>query len=150
MGEQEAYEYVRNNLGIDISASSFSESSSLGQHIVSESFPYKGILLVTGSNHLVKAGRLCFELLKADKIVGSLERFESWESVEVSRTSSLLLYTNITEDLVKPQFLVGVVSLCMKLNIPMIFTTPLTIEDLESSLPISVLSNMLPYLYGKI
>ena len=149
MLRSEALDYVSGNLGIDIAASNFHPDQNKIQHVV-DSFPYKGILLVTGNNHLIKAGRLAWELLKADKIIGSIERFESWEPIEVSRTVSLLLYTNITEDLVKPQFLVGVVTLCMRFKIPMIFTTPLTIEALDGSLPMSVVSNIVPYLYGDI
>ena len=88
------------SLGIDIGASSLVPGRSAVEKVVS-SFPYQGILLSTGHPHLIKAGYICYELLKADMITGSIERFESWEPIEVSRSSSLLLYSNVSEDLVK-------------------------------------------------
>jgi hypothetical protein len=149
MEAKDAQCYVRENLGIDIAASSYSITQKQADYVIN-SYPYRGILLLAGSNHLIKAGRLCYELLKSDIISGSIERFESWEIVEVSRSLSLLVLTNLSEDLIKPQSVIGGVSLCMKLHIPMMFTTPLEVEDLENSLPMSVLSNVFPYLYGKI
>lgn len=149
MKNEDALLYISQNLGIDLAASNFHPDYSIVQHVV-DSFPYKGIMLSTGDNHLIKAGIICWELLKSDKITGSIERFESWEPIEASRSSSLVLYTNIAEDLVKPVFLVGVVSLCLRLGVPMLFTTPLTVEGLDGSLPASVVSNITPFLYGKI
>ena len=149
MEDQEASRYVSENLGIDLAASNFHLDQSTIKHAV-DNFPYKGILLSTGGNHLIKAGIICGQLLKNHRIIGSIERFECWEQAEISSTVSLLVYTNITEDLVKPHFLISAVSNCMKKNIPMIFTTPLTIEGLEMALPISVISNIVPYLYGNL
>lgn len=149
MKSEEAQRYVCENLGIDIAAGKYCLDLKKVSNIIEE-FPYKGVLLSTGREHLLKAGSLCYSLLKADKITGSIERFESWEVVEIGFSCGLIVLTNLSEDLMKPQAVISAVYTCMKLNTPMIFTTPLEIEDLENSLPMSVLSNIFPYLYGKI
>ena len=149
MEYKEARSYVCSNLGIDLDAGSFCMDMSKVEPVLSD-FPYRGILLSAGSNHLIKVGILCSELLQTDKIQGSIERVESWEIPDLSTTVSLLICTNLAEDLVKPQTLIRVVSDCMKYHIPMMFTTPLETEGLENSLPVSVISNIVPYLYGKV
>ncbi len=149
MKSEEALRYVQENLGIDLGASNYVPDQTKLIKLVQE-FPFKGIVLATGQNHLLKAGRLCFELLKADAILGAIERFESWEQAIIDHSTSFLLYTNLSEDLVKPQFVASTVRFCMQMHVPMLFTTPLNIEGLESALPVSVLSNIVPYLYGKL
>lgn len=149
MKSEEALRYVQENLGIDLGASNFVPDQVRVMQFVQE-FPFKGIVLATDQNHLLKAGRLCWELLKADKITGCIGRFESWEQAIIDHSTSFLLYTNLSEDLVKPQFVASTVRFCMQMHVPMLFTTPLSIEGLESALPVSVLSNIVPYLYGKL
>ena len=149
MKSEEAIRYVQENLGIDLGASNYVHDQAKLVKLVQE-FPFKGIVLATGQNHLLKAGRLCFELLKADVIIGSIERFESWDVSVVSYSTSLLVCSNLAEDLVKPQSVVYTIAGCMKLKVPMIVTTPYAIEALESQLSISVLSNIVPYLYGEL
>ena len=150
MDYPESVEYVRENLGIYVSPTTFDLKADQIQQIV-DKFPYRGILLVTGNNHLINSGILCASFLRAGKISGSIVRLESWETGSVFEESAdLMLCTNITEDLAKPAFIISLVTSCMRLNIPMMFTTPLTIEVLESSLPISLISNIVPYLFGKL
>ena len=142
-------QYVRENLGIDLVGHEHGLSPEQIRMVV-ERFPFRGILLSTGSNHLIKAGVICSSLLSSDKITGCIGRFESWEQAIIDHSTSFLLYTNLSEDLVKPQFVASTVRFCMQMSIPMLFTTPLTIDGLDSALPISVLSNIVPYLYGKL
>ena len=82
-------EYVHENLGIDLVGHEHGLSPEQIRMTV-DRFPYRGILLSTGNNHLIKAGVICSSLLHSDKITGSIERYESWEPIEASKSSSLI------------------------------------------------------------
>lgn len=148
MDDSEAYQYVK-ELGIEI----IDHSKVLGQPDVEKilnNFPYPGIVLSTGTYHLIKIGTLCYQLLIKDLIKGQIHRVESWEQVGEFDYISLLIISNLTEELSKPQFVIEGIRGCIARGTPIIITTPLEIDVLESSLSAAVLSNIVPYLYGKL
>lgn len=148
MEDKEALDYVRDNLAIDLTGQPLVDTGDEGK-IVS-SFPYRGIVLCTGTFHLLKAGHLCYTLLRNDFISGSIDRYESWYIIEDLTSTELLIISNVSEDLIKLSFVIQGINISIAKSIPIIITTPLGVDELENSLPMSLLSNIVPYLYGKL
>jgi hypothetical protein len=149
MDNQSAVEYVRRELGINVSHHSDSIFADKIKLVV-ESFPFDGILLVTGAQHIAKLGAICCDLLMADKVPGGIERIDPWDFNWTIHSTSLVAITNLVDDLIKPTNVIALITEATKLSKSVIITTPYSIDDLDNRLPLSILTNIVPFLFGKL
>lgn len=122
---------------------------------LAQSFPLKssGIILVSDLNHISKSALLILGII--EKTNGSIMKIESLELTNFFNQSNIdslsylinaVLINNVDPTLLDLKLFIYLIQNLLKANIPIIISTPYTIQEFTSSCTKLLLSNIEPYI----
>jgi len=115
-------------------------------------YPFRGIYFSTGKDHLLKLGKFCYSILVEDLVKTCIERRDSWDLKDLPdlRYVELFIVSNLGEKLYFDNDLISLINKCLSRKIGMIFTSALSLEELEATMSKTLLSNIEQLIVGTL